>query len=179
MALSATIHRFAVDLSNVDRAVYESLDVRAARHPSESPRFLLTRVLAYSAEHAEGIEFGRGVSTADEPAVWIKDATGTVTDWIEVGSPSVDRLHRASKTGARVSVYSHKEPDTLMEELGRSRIHRQDELRIFVVPATVLDPLEQRLQRHERWSLTIAEGHVYLTRAEEAFEGILRRVPAP
>src|SRR5580692_306737 len=98
MALTATMHHVEVELSDVDRGVYESLDLRIARHPSESGRYLVTRLLAYCLSYEEGIAFSKGgLSSADEPPIAIRDATDTLLAWIDVGSPSAERLHKAAK----------------------------------------------------------------------------------
>ena len=109
MALSATIHTFDIDLSDVDRGVYQSLNLRVAQHPSESADYLVARVLAYCLEFAEGIEFSKGLSDPDEPAILVRDLTGQLQAWIEIGLPAAERLHRASKTAPRVVVYAHKD----------------------------------------------------------------------
>src|SRR5215216_5899143 len=114
MALGATIYNFDVDLSDTDRHVYESLALRVARHPSESEEYLVTRVLAYLLEHTEGIEFSRGVSEPDDPAIAVRDLSGTITTWIDIGLPAAARLHKASKAVDRVVVYTHKDPALLL-----------------------------------------------------------------
>ena len=103
MALTATIYNFDVQLSDVDRNVYETLSLRVARHPSETEEYLVTRVLAYCLEYADGIAFSKGIAEPDEPAVVIRDLTGALRVWIEVGSPDAQRLHKASKASPRVS----------------------------------------------------------------------------
>src|ERR1700710_3062747 len=108
VALTATIYNFDVDLADGDRGVYESLALRVARHPSESEEFLLTRLIAYLLEFTSGIEFSRGLSDPEEPAIAIRDLTGAVTSWIEVGTPDAARLHKAAKASRRVAVYVHK-----------------------------------------------------------------------
>src|SRR5258705_13602266 len=107
LALGATIHQFSVQLSHVDREVYESLDLRVARHPSESEAFLCARLLAFCLEHREGLAFSKGLAEPDRPALEVRDLTGTVLDWIEVGAPDAARLHRASKATPRAAVYTH------------------------------------------------------------------------
>src|SRR5476649_2768508 len=121
MALTATIYNFDVELADGDRHVYESLALRVARHPSESEEYLVTRLLAYLLEYAEGIEFSRGVSDPDEPAISIRDLTGKIRTWIDIGSPDAARLHKAAKSGARVVVYTHKNPEQfLKQQIGRA-----------------------------------------------------------
>src|SRR5437763_11400066 len=117
MALTATIYNFEIDVADADRAVYESLALRVARHPSESEAYLVTRVLAYLMELAEGIEFSGGVSTPEEPAIAIRDLTGAITAWIDIGAPDAARLHKASKVSKRVVVYTHKDPVQFLKQL--------------------------------------------------------------
>ena len=119
MALTATIYTFDIDLADHDRGVYEALALRVARHPSESEEFLVTRVLAYALEFVDGIGFSKGLSDPDESAIAVRDLTGKVRSWIEVGTPDSDRLHRASKAAARVAVYIHKDPAQFMSRLAR------------------------------------------------------------
>ena len=97
MAQTATIYTMAIDLADMDRGVYETLDLRVARHPSETAEYMLVRVLAYCLDNQEGIELTEGVSSGDEPALLVRDLTGRVTAWIEVGMPDAGRLHRGSK----------------------------------------------------------------------------------
>src|SRR5262245_65294453 len=86
MALGATLYTFDIDLADADRGVYETLSLRTARHPSESDEFLIARVLAYCAEHAEGIAFSPGgLSDPDEPPIAVRDLTGALTAWIDIG----------------------------------------------------------------------------------------------
>ena len=74
---------------------------------------MLTRVLAYCLSYEEGITFSRGLAVPDEPAVWVKDLQGTTQAWIEVGTPSAERLHKATKAVSRVSVYTHHDVELL------------------------------------------------------------------
>ena len=57
MALTATIYNFDIQLADVDRGVYESLAFKVACQPSETEEYLMSRVLAYCLEYAEGITF--------------------------------------------------------------------------------------------------------------------------
>lgn len=96
MALTSTMYNVSIEVSDVDRGVYQTLDLRLAMHPSETAEYMATRLLAYCLEWEEGIEFTAGLSNGDEPAIVVRDLTGRITAWIEVGMPDADRLHRAS-----------------------------------------------------------------------------------
>jgi uncharacterized protein YaeQ len=178
MALGSTVYRFEIELSDVDRGVYETLDLRIARHPSESIHFLLMRAIAYCLSYEEGIAFGRGLSAADEPAVWVKDRQGTVTRWIDVGSPSAERLHKASKSAGRVAVFTHHDPEVLLKQLRGQKIHRREELEIFSVGATFLDAVASAIDRNARFALVRNEGELYVTIETKSFTGRLVRCEA-
>lgn len=177
MALSATMYVFAIELADSDRGVYGSLELRVARHPSETAEYLLTRVLAYCLEHAEGIAFSNGLSDPDEPAISIRDLTGALQVWIDVGAPEASRLHRAGKASPRVVVYTHKDPEQLVGRLAGERIHRVEALELYAVDRALLAALAERLTRRMAFALTISERHVYLSLGEETLSGVIQRIP--
>lgn len=162
MALSSTIYNIKVELSDVDRAVYETLDLRMAMHPSESAEYMATRLLAYCLEYTEGIEFTTGLSSGDEPAIVVRDLTGRITAWIEVGMPDADRLHRASKLADRVALYTHREIRNVLAELARRKIHRAEEIPIYTFGRGFVGELATHLERRVAMSLSVTEQHVYL-----------------
>ena len=106
MALSATIYTFEITLNDADRGVYETLAFRVARHPSETAEYLLTRVLAYCLEFTDGIQFSKGLSDPDVPALAVRDLTGVLLTWIDIGAPEADRLHKATKSARRVASFT-------------------------------------------------------------------------
>lgn len=171
MALTATIHTFEIQLADVDRGVYEMLDLRVARHPSETAEYLLTRTLAYCLEYREGIAFSRGLAEPDEPAISIRDLTGSLQGWIEVGAPDAARLHRASKAAPRVAVYTHRPPAMLVRQLRGERIHRREELELYAIDHALLEELSGRLERRNRWELSVADGQLYVSTAGGAPTG--------
>src|SRR5215216_6923208 len=117
VAEAATLYNFSIDLSDMDRGVYETLELHVARHPSETAEYMVVRVLAYCLEYQEGIALTEGVSSGDEPALRVRDLTGRITAWIEVGMPDAARLHRGSKRAGRVAVYTHRDVRQLMGNL--------------------------------------------------------------
>ena len=179
MTLTATLRRFAIALADADRGVYEELDLRAAQHPSESDRYLVARVLARCLEHGEGVDFTRGLAAADEPALWQRDLRGDLRAWIEVGSPSPERLHRASKSGARVVVYAWKGAAELAREITAHKIHRAQEVEIRALDAAFLDRVAAGLERSQRWELSVSGGTLYLSRSGGHETASVERMPIP
>jgi uncharacterized protein YaeQ len=175
LALGATIYTFDIELADSDRAVYQSLNLRVAQHPSETPDYLLTRVLAYCLEYAEGIAFSKGLSDPDEPAISVRDLTGALQVWVDIGLPEPERLHRASKAAPRVAVYTHKDPAQWAARLAEAKIHRAEKLDVFALDREWLAQFVARLERRMQFSLARSEGEIYLTVGEATSQTVLAR----
>jgi uncharacterized protein YaeQ len=176
VALTATIHTFTIQLSDVDRAVYETLALKVARHPSETAEHLLTRVLAYCLEYAEGIGFSRGISDPDEPALSVRDLTGVLKVWIDIGSPDAARLHKAGKAAPRVAVYTHKDPAQLRRPLTGEKIHRAEALELYAFDRDLMAGLVQRLERRMQFDLSVTDRHLFLSIGAITLSGAVQRV---
>jgi uncharacterized protein YaeQ len=176
MALAATIYNFDVELADSDREVYESLALRVAQHPSESDEYLIARVLAYLLEYREGIEFSRGVSDPEEPTISIRDLTGRILTWIEIGTPDATRLHKASKAAGRVVVYCHKEGAQWLKGLAAAGIHRAGELDLFAIDRRFIADMVGRLDRRMAFSVSIADRELYLSIGADNLTGRVERL---
>lgn len=176
MALTSTMYTFDVALSDVDRSVYESLTIKAACHPSETEEYFVTRVLAYCLEYQEGIAFSKGLSEPDEPALSVRDLTGALKSWIEVGAPDAARLHKASKASPRLAVYTHKEPRLFLRAYEGQRIHRAESVELYAVDRDVLAEVVQRLERRLRFALTVTEGQLFLDFGGDSVSGSVSRL---
>lgn len=180
MAQTATLYSFEIELAHVDRGVYKSLAFRVAQHPSESPDFLLARVLAYCLEYTDGIQFSpEGLSGPEAPALAVRDATGTLRVWIDIGVPDAARLHRAAKAAARVVVYTHKDPARLVRLLAGERIHRGDALEIYAIDREFLAAWVDRLTRRMTLDVAVSDGHVYVTMGDTSLSGAIEPVALP
>lgn len=162
MAQTATLHHFAIQLADMDRAVYETLELRVARQPSETAEFMLTRVLAYCLEYQDGIVLTEGIAAVDEPAVLVRDLTGRVTAWIEVGAPDAERLHRGSKHAGRAAVYTHRDPDQLLAQYAGQKIHRAAEIPVYSFDRNLIAGIAAKLERRNNLSVTVTERQIYL-----------------
>jgi uncharacterized protein YaeQ len=177
VALTATIYNFDVQLADVDRGVYESLAFKVACQPSETEEYLMSRVLAYCLEYAEGISFSRGIAEAEVPALAVRDLTGALRAWIDVGAPDAARLHKASKASPRVAVYTHREPRHVLQALAGERIHRADQLELYAIDRELVAGLVARLDRRNVWELSVTERHVYVVVDGETVDGPVTRFP--
>lgn len=178
MALTSTVYNFDIDLADADRGVYETLALRVARHPSESDEFLVARMLAYCLEYAEGIELSRGgLSDPDEPPIALRDLTGRLRAWIDIGTPAADRLHRASKAAPRVAVYVHKESAQWLAGLRSAQIHRAEDLEIYALERSLVASLVGRLDRRMSFALAVSDRHVFISFSDATIDGRVERLP--
>jgi uncharacterized protein YaeQ len=173
MALTATIYRVSVELAHIDRGVYETLDLRLARHPSETLDYMATRLLAYCLEYTEGIALTDGVSSGDEPAIVVRDLTGRVTAWIEIGLPSAERLHRGHKLAGRAAVYTHRGITQVLGELKGHGIHRAGDIPVIELDRAFVTTLAESLDRRSALSLSITEGQLYVDVGDRHLESHL------
>lgn len=175
LALTATIHTVDVQLSDVDRNVYDTLALRVARHPSESEEYLVTRLLAYCLEHTEGLAFSKGLSEPDEPALAVRDLTGALRAWIEIGAPDAARLHKASKASPRVVVYTHKDPRLVLRAYEGERIHRAETIELHAIDRALIAALAERLERRMKLEVMVTDRHLYVTVDGTTLDGAIER----
>ncbi|MEC3919066.1 YaeQ family protein [Nocardia sp. CDC160] len=170
MALNSTVYTFTVHLADVDRGVYEELELRVARHPSETAEYMMTRLLAYCLEYQEGITFSDGgVSSTDEPPVLIRDLTGRLTHWIDIGAPDADRIHRASKLADHVAIYTHRDPTKVLAALPAKRIHQSDQIPLHSFPRTFIDSAAEALDRRNVLTVSVTDRHLFLELNGQSF----------
>jgi uncharacterized protein YaeQ len=175
MALSSTMYVFTVRLADADRNVYETLMLRVAQHPSESPEYLVTRVLAYCLEYAEGIAFSKGLSDPEDPAIAVRDLTGMLQSWIDIGTPEAARMHKAGKAARRVVVYAHRDVGPWLARLAGERIHRAEALEIYEMDRKLVAALVSRLERRMEFDLSVSERSLYVSMGEETISGTLEQ----
>lgn len=159
---------FVVELAHIDSHIYETLQFRVAQHPSENADRLVVRVLARVLAHEEGLEFGRGLANVDEPALWAKDLQGNIKHWIDVGAPSAQRLHRASKQVDRVSVFTGKHAVGLRKEWRAQRIHRAEAIELVLLDPPFLAALAEGIGKQNQWAVTLSEGYLNVVHGDQA-----------
>jgi uncharacterized protein YaeQ len=171
MAQGSTMYVFTVRLADADRGVYETLSLRLAQHPSETAEFLITRLLAYCLEYTQGIVFSKGVSSAEEPTIAVRDLTGALQTWIDIGLPEAARLHKAAKAARRVVVYAHRDIGPWLARLEDARIHHAEALQIRVMDRELVAGLVLRLERRLEFDLSVSDGNLYVSLGDETLTG--------
>jgi uncharacterized protein YaeQ len=170
MARNATIHRVQLELSHVDRDVYADLPLTLARHPSETIERMVMRILAFGLRFAEGLEFGRGVSATDEPDLWRREGDGRVIEWIEVGQPDAKRLIKAARQSRSCECFVFGDGAARWRTAQLDDMKAPENLGVARIDDAFVGSLSAGVDRQIRWSMTVAEGTIFLTSGDESFE---------
>src|SRR6266702_4715063 len=162
MALPSTVYRAVIQLSDINRNIYDTLQTTIAQHPSETAEHLVARLLAYALCFEPDLAFTRGVGAGDEPDLWVLGPDGRVQSWIEVGLPEPERLVKASRHSGRVILIACG--PSLQRWLAQhlAKFATIPNLAILGLDQNLLSQLADRLQRSIAWSLTVTEGSLYL-----------------
>ncbi len=172
MAHPSTLYRFRIELTDIDRGVYQRVDFRTAMHPSESETFLMTRVLAYALNFQDDLQFSKeGLATPEDPCISVKGADGAYELWIEIGNPSTKKLHKATKSSTKVKIYTYKNPEFIIAELHAAKIYQPERIELFSFAESLLNPLAARLMRDNAWNLIHNEGSLMIQVNDETIEG--------
>lgn len=175
---AVTLYRFKIDLSDLDRNVYEALDFRVAQHPSETVDYLLTRVLAYALNWQEGLEFSAsGLHEAEEPPIKLAGRHGTLALTIEIGNPSGRRLHKNSKASDAIKVYTYKDANSFLREIASfGPVHKASEIEAYAVDPKFLGRVAEKLERDNKWSLLVQDGQLTLSLGDHSELTELKRL---
>lgn len=176
MSQATVLYRFRIDLSDVDRGVYDQLDFRLALHPSESMLYFLTRVLAFSLSSQEGLQFSAaGLSDPEGPTIFLNEMNGRTQVWIEIGNPSIKKLHKAAKASPEVKVFTYKDAQLIINEGQHEQIHNARQIQIYAFDPKFLERLAKDLPRDVRWSVLHNERVLTVSTGEKSEETEIKR----
>ena len=174
MALPSTIYRVNIQLSDIDRGVYETLQSTVARHPSETQERLVARLLAYALFYEDQLLFTKGVSAGDEPDLWSKGPDGRVLLWIEVGLPDAERVIKAGRHAERAVIIASGKTLTSWEQQQLPKLEGVPNLTVISFDQAFINCLVTKLDRSIYWSITITDGNLYINVGTETYETILQ-----
>jgi uncharacterized protein YaeQ len=171
MATNATIFKATLQIADMDRNYYADHALTIARHPSETDERLMVRLLAFARHAHAALEFGRGLSTDDEPDLWQKDLTGAIELWIDVGQPEERRLRKACHRARQVCVYNYGGRGAdLWWQQNRAALERLDNLTVMNLPWEASRTLAALAQRNMQLQCTLQEGQIWITDGKQAVQ---------
>lgn len=163
MALRATVYKAELQISDVDRGVFETVSLPLACHPSETEERLMVRLLAFALHYGEGLAFGRGISNDDEATIWQHDLTGNMILWVEVGLPDERVLRRACGRAEKVVLYTYGgRSAALWWEQNAPALERNDNLRVVDLSRELTQALADAAQRNMQVQVTVQEGELWI-----------------
>jgi len=164
MALTATIRKAELQISDMDRGYYASHTLTLAQHPSETDDRLMVRLLTFALNADDRLEFGRGLSVDDEPDLWRRDYTGDIELWIELGQPDDSRLRKAAGRARAVQLvtYGGRAADIWWDR-NASALKKLSTLEVMDLPGEFVTEWGAQIERTMQWDVQIQDGEVQLT----------------
>ena len=181
MALKSTIFKAELRVSDLDRNHFAMHSLTIARHPSETDQRMMVRLLAFALNADEGLDFGRGLSSEDEPDLVKRDLTGAIDLWIDVGLPDERAIRKAAGRARQVKVYAYGgRSAALWWAQTESALARLRNVTVVEIPDSVAASLTSLAQRNMRFDCTIQDAQVWLAANGETihFEPVTLRAGA-
>jgi len=170
MALKSTIYKANLQIADMDRHYYAEHALAIACHPSETVQRMMVRVMVFALHAHEQLEFGKGISDAEEPDLWQKDLTGSIQNWIEVGQPEERRVLKACGRADQVVIYTYSSGASVWWKSIEAKLARAKNLRVMQIAAATSMELEKFCQRSMQLQVTIQDGEMWMRDDESAVQ---------
>lgn len=162
MALKATIYKATIHLSDMDRNYYQTIPLTIARHPSETEQRLMIRVLAFLLNAQENLQFTKGLSSDEEPEIWLKNYSDEIEHWIELGLPDDKRIKKGCSQAKEVTLYSYGSSLPIWWQKIQNKVTHFKNLSIYSINQESSNELTQLLDRTMELQCSIDSGQVWL-----------------
>lgn len=171
MALKSTIHKAALQIADMDRGYYHEHQLTLARHPSETDERMMVRLLAFAMYADELLAFGKGLSADDEPDLWLKDMTGSVELWIDVGLPDERDIRKACGRASQVVqiIYGGRTADMWWQQ-NSARLLQQKNLSVISLPQTATQAMQSLVSRTMEISFVRQDEKIWFSTADHSVE---------
>ncbi len=165
MALKPTIYKAKIELADIERNHYDTLNLTLALHPSENPERMMARVLAYCMNADMPVRFTKGLSTVEEPDIWAHSLDNRIALWIDMGEPSIDRVKKACRLSEKVKVYAFNFKSDNWWAREKERLSALD-VCVFQFQWAGIKALAELVTRTMELSVTISGGSIYISAKE-------------
>jgi uncharacterized protein YaeQ len=179
MALKATIYKADLQVADMDRHHYADYALTIARHPSESDERMMVRVLMYALYAQEGIAFTKGLFDVDEPEVWVKDLTGEIRLWIDIGQPDETRLRKACGRAGQVIAVCYSSSCEVWWRPIENKLVRLNNLTVLQLPAETSRALAALAERSMQLQCMVQDGEVWISTDAARVQVELKKLKTP
>lgn len=179
MAEKATVCKANITLSDMDRNYYGEVNLTIAQHPSETAERLMVRLLAFCYCAHENLSFTRGLSSTDEPDIWLKSDDGRILEWIEVGQPAPDRLKKAQGVAQKVKVFVYGRGMDVWWRTNAQALKNLGKVELYCFDADELQALTKLVGKTMNLTVSITESIAYISSETDNIAVALREMPTP
>ncbi|MGK0272262.1 MAG: hypothetical protein ACI88H_002928 [Cocleimonas sp.] len=167
MAISATINKISLNIADMDRHYYQTHEITAAQHPSETDYRFMMRIIAFAFNASESLMFTKGLSSEDEPDIWQKSLTDDIERWINFGQLDDKRIRKACGRADEVIIYTYiaGKADIWWEQV-KSKLDRYRNLSVSHI---VAEGVESLVNRNMQLQCNIQDGEMYLGDESQSF----------
>lgn len=164
MALKATIYKFELSISDMDRHYYETHKLTVAKHPSETDERLMVRILAFALNAHEHLEMTKGLSSDDEPDIWQKSLSDELELWVALGLPSEKVVRQSCGKAEKVIVYCFggRTAEVWWEKIKNSTT-RFDNLSVVNLSEEATSDLGKLASRSMKLQINIQDGEAMIS----------------
>jgi len=162
VALRSVIFKAELGIADLDRHYYQDHVLTLARHPSENDARMMVRLLAFILNASESLEFGKGLSNDEEPALWDRDLTGSVTSWIEVGQPDERLIRKACGRADKVLIYAFGRAVEMWWKQNAKALAKQDKLQVWLISADDCAAMVALVERGMKLQCTLQDGELMI-----------------
>ncbi len=170
MALRSTVYKAQLQVADMDRGHYATHALTLARHPSETEERLMVRLVAFALHADEALAFGQGLSTEDEPDLVLRDPTGSIEHWIEVGMPDEKWVRKACGRARQVSVIAYGTKAPIWWSQARDALARHENLTVLAIDAAACAALAKLAARNMELTATVQDGHAWIASDADSVE---------
>ena len=167
MALKAKIYKATINLADMDREYYDTINLTIAQHPSETEQRMMVRLIAFILNAHEDLQFGKGLSDEDEAAIWQINYSSVIDLWVELGQIDNKRLKKACSRSKKVKLYCYGSSVDIWWSQNQSKMRQFEQLTIEQFSTETTDALVKLVDRNMDFQCSIQDGQLWLNSGDE------------
>lgn len=168
MAQKSTIYKASMQITDLNREIYPHVQLTVARHPSETERRMMLRLLAFAHQYHEQLELCKGISTDDEPDIWVKNYSEEIELWVELGQLDEKRLKKASNRAQKVVIYAYGSASDIWWQKIQHKAAQFSNLSVYQINEEQCNALGDLIERSMELQFTIDGSQIWVSNENTA-----------